>query len=213
LKDVFHIHTSLLIIFVTQQCRVFIDYFDRLVLNLSPKNKNLLTRFRFNHRPINSHVILLQEPSLPRENGNIEVENSGNTVLEDLENKLVEIIYDYVLKKHTDTENDSRSIQQNKKEAVKKNHQNACQICNRTFQGKDLQIDHMLPYAYGGSNDIINLMPLCKEFNLDKGKRMEYYRSDDGREKIKANFRTFVRKLPIVGNFDEWLKEMRETYA
>jgi 5-methylcytosine-specific restriction endonuclease McrA len=46
------------------------------------------------------------------------------------------------------------------------NHQ--CQSCGKTHQNSQLQIDHIIPLATGGSNDISNLQTLCSQCNQKK---------------------------------------------
>jgi len=45
----------------------------------------------------------------------------------------------------------------------------ACVSCGRT---DDIQIDHILPVAKGGTNDIRNLQPLCRRCNVRKGAKV-----------------------------------------
>lgn len=44
-----------------------------------------------------------------------------------------------------------------------------CQSCGKTHQETQLTIDHIIPLAKGGSNDISNLQTLC--FNCNRQKR------------------------------------------
>lgn len=44
-----------------------------------------------------------------------------------------------------------------------------CQYCGRTVPDVILQIDHIVPIAKGGKNDILNLITSCRECNLGKG--------------------------------------------
>ena len=43
-----------------------------------------------------------------------------------------------------------------------------CQSCGKTFQETQLSIDHIIPLAKGGSNDISNLHTLCLKCNQSK---------------------------------------------
>lgn len=45
-----------------------------------------------------------------------------------------------------------------------------CAMCGRTVEehGVVLQVDHKMPQAWGGTNDIENLQPLCEECNRGK---------------------------------------------
>ena len=43
-----------------------------------------------------------------------------------------------------------------------------CQSCGRTHEQTELTIDHIIPLAKGGSNDISNLQTLCRRCNTRK---------------------------------------------
>jgi 5-methylcytosine-specific restriction endonuclease McrA len=43
-----------------------------------------------------------------------------------------------------------------------------CQSCQKTNLETELTIDHIIPLAKGGSNDISNLQTLCRSCNLKK---------------------------------------------
>lgn len=43
-----------------------------------------------------------------------------------------------------------------------------CQSCGKTCQETTLNIDHIIPLATGGSNDISNLQTLCSQCNQRK---------------------------------------------
>lgn len=44
-----------------------------------------------------------------------------------------------------------------------------CQMC---YSAKSLTIDHIVPLALGGTNDISNLRTLCHSCNARKGNRL-----------------------------------------
>lgn len=47
-----------------------------------------------------------------------------------------------------------------------------CVYCGRSSQQIDLEIDHIIPYSKGGSNQIDNLQSLCFDCNRGKGARI-----------------------------------------
>lgn len=47
-----------------------------------------------------------------------------------------------------------------------------CVYCGRSSQQIDLEIDHIIPYSKGGSNQIDNLQTLCFDCNRGKGARI-----------------------------------------
>ncbi len=46
-----------------------------------------------------------------------------------------------------------------------------CQYCGRTADERELEIDHIVPYSKGGTNDLGNLQVSCRECN--RGKRAD----------------------------------------
>jgi 5-methylcytosine-specific restriction endonuclease McrA len=51
------------------------------------------------------------------------------------------------------------------------NHQ--CKSCGRTASEVSLQIDHIVPLAKGGSNDMSNFQVLCKYCNQKKSSKFD----------------------------------------
>ena len=47
-----------------------------------------------------------------------------------------------------------------------------CQYCGRSAPEVILEVDHIIPVAEGGKNDILNLITSCKDCNRGKGKRL-----------------------------------------
>lgn len=47
-----------------------------------------------------------------------------------------------------------------------------CQYCGAT--GTDLEVDHVIPVALGGSNSEVNLITACKKCNRKKGKKLNF---------------------------------------
>ena len=46
-----------------------------------------------------------------------------------------------------------------------------CVYCGRKAPDVQLHVDHIVPVALGGSNDLSNLVAACSECNIGKGKR------------------------------------------
>ncbi len=122
-----------------------------------------------------------------------------------LERTLVQNIYEYLLKNPSVLNTKSRSISKQKKVAVKKSDKYVCQICEEKFTEKELEVDHIFPHSFGGSNQIINLMTLCKICNAEKSNRLDYYKSDEGKLKLQLNIEGFVKDLLLIQNFGKWL--------
>lgn len=47
-----------------------------------------------------------------------------------------------------------------------------CQYCGRSSPSVILEVDHIVPVAEGGTNDLMNLITSCRDCNRGKGKRM-----------------------------------------
>jgi 5-methylcytosine-specific restriction enzyme A len=58
------------------------------------------------------------------------------------------------------------SIPLEARQYVLERHQ--CQSCGKTAQQSPLHIDHIIPLAKGGTNDLSNLHTLCQSCNLGK---------------------------------------------
>jgi 5-methylcytosine-specific restriction enzyme A len=48
-----------------------------------------------------------------------------------------------------------------------------CQSCGKAAQETPLHIDHIIPLAKGGANDMSNMHTLCQSCNLSKGDRID----------------------------------------
>ena len=101
-----------------------------------------------------------------------------------------------------------------------------CQMCGQSISedGIKLQVDHKVPQAWGGKNDIENLWALCTQCN--HGKKNLFASHDDGTMALLQNPSVHVRigellKLNIgkpvaaqliefVANQDDWKKRTRE---
>jgi len=47
-----------------------------------------------------------------------------------------------------------------------------CQACGARPGNEGLHVDHLLPYSFGGSHDLLNLTTLCRRCNFGKGARV-----------------------------------------
>lgn len=54
------------------------------------------------------------------------------------------------------------------REYVYQRDHHQCQSCGKTAQDSQLSLDHIIPLATGGSNDISNLQTLCLDCNRQK---------------------------------------------
>lgn len=51
---------------------------------------------------------------------------------------------------------------------------NQCQSCGKKLTETTLNIDHIIPLAKGGSNDISNLQTLCRDCNQEKKAKIDH---------------------------------------
>lgn len=71
-----------------------------------------------------------------------------------------------------------------------------CAYCGCELEYKDMQVDHIVAVGRGGSNDIDNLLPSCRQCNYDKHKKtIEGFRKRISKELYKSLERVFVYKL------------------
>ena len=66
----------------------------------------------------------------------------------------------------------SRHIPQSVRVTVLHRNNFKCVFCGRNSQQIELQVDHIFPFAKGGSNDISNLQALCIDCNQGKSDRV-----------------------------------------
>ena len=125
-----------------------------------------------------------------------EVDNLALGTLNNLETSLIHKIYEEIIANPTSYHKESRSITSQRKKAVKMRDDLTCQICNEEFEEDELEVDHILPYSAGGSNEEYNLMVLCEECNGNKSARLDYYRSKEGKFKLMENIKVFVTANP-----------------
>ncbi|MFX0136070.1 MAG: HNH endonuclease [Candidatus Hodarchaeota archaeon] len=133
-------------------------------------------------------------------------------VISELEEALEKNILDAVLKGLTrDHDSPTRKVPAQRREYIIRRDEQTCQICGDFVDDiNDIEIDHIFPYSLGGTNEQDNLMVTHSKCNKDKGKKLEYYNSEEGRLKLELNIKYFVRDLPIIQNFVQWLKNSRD---
>lgn len=69
--------------------------------------------------------------------------------------------------------NRSRSISHSTIIRVARRDNNTCQICGKILLDRDIEVDHIIPFARGGTSDESNLRVTCLECNRRKGKKIE----------------------------------------
>lgn len=63
-----------------------------------------------------------------------------------------------------------------------------CQICGATVKdGAKLEIDHIIPYSKGGSNDESNLQVLCQQCNREKHNRTDLLHDKEKLAEIRGD--------------------------
>ena len=71
-------------------------------------------------------------------------------------------------------ENGNRKrLSQNIREKILKRDNYTCQNCGNRPDKSDLEIDHIIPVAIGGANNMSNLQVLCKSCNGKKSDKLE----------------------------------------
>ena len=75
-------------------------------------------------------------------------------------------------KKVSKSKKRSRYIPPGVKVDVLKRDNFRCVYCGVTSKEARLEVDHIIPFAKGGSNDPINLQTLCQECNKGKSDRL-----------------------------------------
>ena len=65
-----------------------------------------------------------------------------------------------------------KSLSKKKRFEVFKRDSFKCQYCGRSAPDVILEVDHIVPVAEGGKNDMLNLVTSCRDCNRGKGKRL-----------------------------------------
>lgn len=92
-------------------------------------------------------------------------------------------------------------------EVFKRDHF-TCQYCGRKSPEVILEVDHILPVAEGGTNEILNLVTSCRDCNRGKGKK----KLDDNSAVMKQRERIeqSAERQEQVAMMLEWKKEVSE---
>ncbi len=65
-------------------------------------------------------------------------------------------------------ENQRKSISQRTRVLVLARDNHKCRMCGRSADEVPLEVDHIFPHAYGGTDDLDNLATLCRDCNRGK---------------------------------------------
>ena len=91
---------------------------------------------------------------------------------------------------------------------VFKRDQFTCQYCGRSAPDVVLHVDHILPVAEGGTNDMMNLVTSCQDCNLGKSAKML---SDDAAVvKQRNQMQELSEREEQIQMILEWRKGLQE---
>lgn len=86
--------------------------------------------------------------------------------------------------------------------SVYKKYDGHCAYCGREIEYKDMQVDHLKPQAYGGTDDMDNLMPSCRTCNhYKRAERLEYFREMISTIPKKLGEREYIYKVGMAYGF------------
>lgn len=83
-----------------------------------------------------------------------------------------------------------------------------CQYCGRSAPDVILEVDHIIPVAEGGKNDLMNLITSCRDCNRGKGKRKLTDR--DVLEKQKAELDALNDRREQMEMMIRWREELSD---
>ena len=83
-----------------------------------------------------------------------------------------------------------------------------CQYCGRTAPDVILEVDHIVPVAEGGKNDLINLVTSCRDCNRGKGKRRLADRSIIDKQKQQLEDLNLMREQSEM--MIEWKRKLMQ---
>lgn len=120
-----------------------------------------------------------------------------------------------------------RRIAQTLRAMVLLRDNSTCQMCGKNVQ-KDcikIQVDHIIPFSWGGQTVIENLQCLCEECNAGKKNweagedpilMTEINKAASTEKRLELYFRFYpnteipVRKLSVIGRTREWTRSIRK---
>ena len=97
------------------------------------------------------------------------------------------------------------------RQAVYQKYNGHCAYCGKEISYKDMQIDHFIPKAQGGVNNLPNLMPSCRICNhYKRDNSIEYFRECIATIPSKLAERQYIYKVGIAyGFFDSSPKSVQ----
>lgn len=82
-----------------------------------------------------------------------------------------------------------------------------CQYCGRSAPDVILEVDHIIPVAEGGKNDVMNLITSCRDCNRGKGKKL--LTDDEILQKQKAQLDELNERRTQMEMMIQWKTELR----
>lgn len=82
-----------------------------------------------------------------------------------------------------------------------------CQYCGRSAPDVILEVDHIIPVAEGGKNDVMNLITSCRDCNRGKGKKL--LTDDETIAKQKAQLDELNERRDQMEMMIKWRTELR----
>ena len=96
------------------------------------------------------------------------------------------------------------------RQAVYNKYHGRCAYCGREIRFKDMQVDHMKPKAFGGTDNIENLMPSCRTCNhYKRANSLELFRKFIETIPCKLADRQYIYKVGMAyGFYDDERKKV-----
>ena len=70
-----------------------------------------------------------------------------------------------------------------------------CQHCGGWFPKSQIDVDHIIPKKYGGTDALINLQALCKHCNRSKQADLDKTAPDFAKNAVKVGAKTIIKNL------------------